>query len=107
MGLLFETPAAPAPAALPPAQQAEEVPRLTRTRATRAPPPPEDYEEPDTGWQEPYYEEPPAPRQQPQPGIYCADCHKEITAVNTRNGAVWTPDDIAGYSQKGFRTHPV
>ena len=101
MGLLFETPAAPMQAALPPAQQAEEVPPY-EDEGCEAPPPPEDYEEPDTGWQEPYYEEPPAPHQQPQPGIYCADCRKEITAVNTRNGAVWTPDDIAGYSQRVF-----
>lgn len=101
MDLLFETPAAPMQAALPPAQQAEEV-QPYEDEGCEAPPPPEDYEEPDTGWQEPYYEEPPAPHQQPQPGIYCADCRKEITAVNTRNGAVWTPDDIAGYSQRVF-----
>ena len=48
MGLLFETPAAPAPAALPPAQQAEEVPPY-EDEGYEAPPPPEDYEEPDTG----------------------------------------------------------
>ena len=96
-----ENTAAPMQAALPPAQQAEEVPPY-EDEGCEAPPPPEDYEEPDTGWQEPYYEEPPAPHQQPQPGIYCADCRKEITAVNTRNGAVWTPDDIAGYSQRVF-----
>ena len=61
MGLLFETPAAPAQAALPPAQQAEEVPPY-EDEGYEAPPPPEDYEEPDTGWQGPYYEEPPVPR---------------------------------------------
>jgi hypothetical protein len=96
LGMLFEMPAqaAPqqalaAPGAEPeaPAQLPEKVPEFPDEEG--APPweaPPED--EPD--WE-------PTP-----PGYICADCGCEITETRARNGKVWSPEAIAGYSQKSF-----
>lgn len=42
------------------------------------------------------------PEQQNQPGIWCADCGREITEAAGRNGSTWTPDAIKGYSEKRF-----
>ena len=35
-------------------------------------------------------------------GIYCADCGNEILETTARNGRVWSPDAIKGYSEKTF-----
>lgn len=89
MGMLFEMPAA-APAqrqSLPPAQQAEAIP---------------EYEDEQPG-NLPWEEQPEEPGWEPKPeGPICADCGQEITQTTARNGNVWKPEDIAGYSERRF-----
>lgn len=88
MGMLFEMPAAAQRQSLPPAatqQPAEVVP---------------DDEEPGSL---PWEQAPEEPDWEPQPeGIQCADCHNIIAETQARNGSVWSPEDIAGYSERRF-----
>ena len=49
------------------------------------------------GWGDP----PPPPEPEPQ-RIICSQCRREITGGQSRNGRKWTPEDIAGYSQRTF-----
>lgn len=100
MGMLFEMPAAPG---LPPAQQAQDVPPFEDEGAGQLPW--EDApEEPADSWSERGYEEPGGYPTEPEPsgGIYCSDCRQEITGGQSRNGRAWSPEDIAGYSQRVF-----
>ena len=98
MGMLFEMPAAPAQAPAlgagpggqePPAQLPEKVPEYPDEEGQLPwDTPPEGDEEPDFEPEPPYYE--------------CADCRREIVETRARNGRVWSPEDIAGYSQRTY-----
>lgn len=46
-------------------------------------------------------ETPRAPQGQPN-AIRCTACGREITGGTSRKGRVWTPEDVAGYSQRNF-----
>lgn len=100
MGMLFEMPASPAAGALPPKQTAEDVPAY-----------PDEGGEPLPWDREPEPEGEPWddgtggdwPPEEPEPhGVYCADCGTEITGGRSRRGQEWSPEDIAGYSQRQF-----
>lgn len=90
MGMLFEMPAhQPRPSLPTAAQQANSVP---------------EYEDEQPG-QLPWEQEPEEPDWEPGPepeGIACADCHNIITETQARNGSTWSPEDIAGYSERRF-----
>lgn len=88
MGMLFEMPAAQAPASLPPSQDAQDVPA---------------YEDEEPG-QLPWNEAPEEPGWEPEPeGIFCTDCNNEIVTTPGKNGGPdWSPEDIAGYSERNF-----
>ena len=107
MGMLFEMPGHAAPAALPTAQEAEVIPPYD-DEAPGQMPWPEAPEEPEDSWsREPQYNGPPAweePPEAPEPpqGIYCSDCRRQITGGQARSGRKWTPEDIAGYSQRTY-----
>lgn len=77
---------------LPPAQSAETVPEFEDEKRPGQLPPEEYPPEPDDGWGAELAQ-----------GIYCADCTREITEAPGRNGGkAWSPEDIAGYSQRNF-----
>lgn len=110
MGMLFEMPGNRAThASLPAAQQAEVIPPFD-DEAPGQVPWPETQEEPEDNWsREPQYtgappawEEPKEPPQGQPQGLCCADCHRQITGGQSRNGRKWTPEDIAGYSQRTY-----
>ncbi|WP_306568951.1 hypothetical protein [Faecalispora jeddahensis] len=88
MGMLFEMPAhQPRPSLPASAQPPESVP---------------EYEDEQPG-QLPWDEAPEEPGWEPEPeGIFCADCHKTIEETQARNGSIWSPEDIAGYSERRF-----
>lgn len=108
MGMLFEMPGQSEPAALPAKQEAEVIPPYDDEVPGQMPWP-EAPEEPEDSWshepqytgQAPAWEEPPEAPEPPQ-GIYCADCHRQITGGQARSGRKWTPEDIAGYSQRTY-----
>lgn len=104
MGMLFEMPTAQS-AALPPPPPAEDVPAYPDEEAGQLPWNEAPEEPPDTwsdqvgynGWGDP----PPPPEPEPE-RIICSRCRREITGGQSRNGRKWTPEDIAGYSQRNF-----
>ena len=104
MGMLFEMPA-PQSTALPPPQAAEEIPAYPDEEPGQLPWDEAPEEPPDSwsdqgsynGWGDP----PPPPEPEPQ-RIICSQCRREITGGQIRNGRKWTPEDIAGYSQRTF-----
>ena len=95
MGMLFEMPAAQTAASLPAPPAAEDVPAYEDEQPGQLP------------WDE-APEEPAGypgdwpPEPEPPQGIYCSSCRREITGGQSRNGRNWTPEDIAGYSQRTF-----
>lgn len=105
MGMLFEMPAANAPASLPAAPAAEDVPAYDDEQPGQLPWEEAPEEPPDTWSDKPGYgtgsgwpEEPP-----PEPqGCFCSMCRREITGGQSRNRRRWSADDIAGYSQRNF-----
>lgn len=88
MGMLFEMPAhQPRPSLPASAKPLESVP---------------EYEDEQPG-QLPWDEAPEEPGWEPEPeGVICADCHKTIEETQARNGSIWSPEDIAGYSERRF-----
>ena len=100
MGMLFEMPAAQ-PAALPSPPAAEEVPAYPDEEPGQLPWDEAPPEPPDTWSQEPGYGQW-EPEPEPPQGIFCSQCRREITGGKSRNGRNWTPEDIAGYSQRTF-----
>lgn len=106
MGLLFEMPDQSGAAALPsPAASAEVVPAFPDEAPGQLPwdeapeEPPDSWNNPD-GWGGPPAQDPPPPP--PPQKIICSRCRREITGGQARNGRKWTPEDIAGYSQRTF-----
>lgn len=104
MGMLFEMPVHHEAAALPASHLVEDVPEYD-DEAPGQYPPAEAPEEPEDSWsREPEYgwqpwEEP----SEPEAGrLICSDCRREIVGGRARNGRKWTPEDIAGYSQRTF-----
>ena len=105
MGMLFEMPAPAQSAALPPPQAAVDIPAFADEEPGQLPWDEAPPEPPDTwsdqggynGWGDP----PPPPEPEPQ-RIICSQCRREITGGQSRNGRKWTPEDIAGYSQRTF-----
>lgn len=105
MGMLFEMPAPAQSAALPPPQAAVDIPAFADEEPGKLPWDEAPPEPPDTwsdqggynGWGDP----PPPPEPEPQ-RIICSQCRREITGGQSRNGRKWTPEDIAGYSQRTF-----
>ncbi|MEG2678802.1 MAG: hypothetical protein RR949_02615 [Oscillospiraceae bacterium] len=93
MGMLYEMPAQRQ--SLPPAQPVEAIPEFDDEKPGQLAPA-ECLPEPDDGW---------GPEPQPQrQAIYCAGCNHEITEAPGRNGGkAWSPEDIAGYSQRNFK----
>lgn len=92
MGMLFEMPAQAQRPALgaPAAQQPEQVPEYPDEQPGQLPwgDAPED----EPGWE-------PTPD-----GIYCTDCKAKLVTVPGKNGGRdWTPEDIAGYSERNFK----
>lgn len=106
MGMLFEVPAQTSTPALgantgaqlpPPQAQAPETVPEYPDEAEQLPwdTPPEGPDEPDDY---PWGEGPgPGPE-----GVYCDECGCEIVQTRSRNGKVWNPEDIAGYSSRTF-----
>lgn len=104
MGMLFEIPAGQQNTALPPAkdQPPEDVPEYPDETPGQYGP--DDYADDYDGGEPPAWLQdvpPEQPTQQPQ-GIYCSDCRKRITGGAGNKGQKWTPEDIAGYSQRNF-----
>ena len=89
MGLLFETPTQTQPAGLPaPAAgaQAEVIP-----------------EYPDETPEQTPWGDPPEPDWEPEAeGFFCADCGQELIETRARNGNLWKPEDIAGFSERRY-----
>ena len=102
MGMLFEMPDQPGAAALPAPAAAEAVPAFPDEQPGQLPWEEAPEEPPDTwsdngdynGWGDP----PPPPPQR----ITCSRCRREITGGQSGKGRAWTPEDIAGYSQRTF-----
>lgn len=102
MGMLFEMPDQPGAAALPAPAAAEAVPAFPDEQPGQLPWEEAPEEPPDTwsnngdynGWGDP----PPPPPQR----ITCSRCRREITGGQSGTGRPWTPEDIAGYSQRTF-----
>lgn len=102
MGMLFEMPEHHDHTALP-SHAAEDVPAYEDEGPGQLPWD-EAPEEPEDSWsREPEYGGQPW-QQEPEPttGPVCADCHREITGGQARNGRKWSADDIVGYSQRTF-----
>ena len=89
MGLLFETPAQTQTAGLPAptaGAQAEVIP-----------------EYPDETPEQTPWDDPPEPDWEPEPeGFFCADCGQELVETKARNGNLWKPEDIAGFSERRY-----
>ncbi len=99
MGMLFETPASPG-AALPPAQVPQDIPAFPDEEGERLPweTTPDEPEGPDGDYYEGGYHQ-----DEPEPdGVYCHDCGRKITGGRSPGGKTWSPEDIAGYSQRQF-----
>ena len=87
MGMLFEMPAQQQRHSLPPT--AQQLPESV----------PDDEEPGNLPWNE----VPEEPDWEPEPeGIICADCKQVIGETKARNGSIWSPEDIAGYSERRF-----
>lgn len=102
MGMLFEMPAAPS-TALPPAQEAQEIPEYPDEPGGGQdwPEPPVEPEEP-LPWDNTPGGDWPPEEDEPH-GIYCSRCGEEIVRTkDQKSGRVWKPEDIAGYSQRQF-----
>lgn len=107
MGMLFD--ASPTKqAALPASKEAEVIPPFEDESTNQLPwdetppAPPATRNDPGecNGWGD--Y---PLPPPEPEPGpqrIVCSRCRREITGGQARNGRKWTPENIAGYSQRTF-----
>ena len=89
IGLLFETPAQTQTAGLPAptaGAQAEVIP-----------------EYPDETPEQTPWDDPPEPDWEPEPeGFFCADCGQELVKTKARNGNLWKPEDIAGFSERRY-----
>ena len=105
MGMLFEMTDQGGSAALPaPAAAAEMVPAFPDEETGQLPWDEAPEEPPDTwsdkddynGWGDPPLPPPPPQR------ITCSRCRREITGGQSNKGRAWTPEDIAGYSQRTF-----
>lgn len=102
MGLLFEMSDQGGAPALPAPNLAEEVQPYPDEEAGQLPWDEAPEEPPDTwsdkgdynGWGDP----PPPPPQR----ITCSRCRREITGGQSNSGRTWSPEDIAGYSQRTF-----
>lgn len=106
MGMLFEMPEQGAGAALPAPAAAEEVPAFDDEEPGQLPWDEAPEEPPDTWSNQGSYNgwgDPPAPEPTPGPQrITCSRCRREITGGQSGKGRAWSPEDIAGYSQRTF-----
>lgn len=110
MGMLFEMPEAATPAALPsgpasvPVDNVQPYPDEDGALPWDAEMP----EEPADTWSDQgsyngWGDQPPPPAPAPGPQrIICSRCRREITGGQSNQGRAWSPEDIAGYSQRTF-----
>ena len=103
IGLLFETPAQTQTAGLPAptaGAQVEVIPEYPDETPEQTPKMPE--QTPETPEQMPWGD-PPEPDWEPElEGFFCADCGQELVETRARNGNLWKPEDIAGFSERRY-----
>lgn len=106
MGMLFEMPEQGGSPALPASSAAEEVPAFDDEEPGQLPWDEAPEDPPDTWSNQGSYNgwgDPPAPEPAPGPQrIICSRCRREITGGQSGKGRSWSPEDIAGYSQRTF-----